>query len=120
MVFHFPVFAVAAFVHVDYRLHVSCGNLHDNGDTDVSIHGRFLKLVEQGAFCQVLHADIDGRHNVCTVDRRCVSDVQVFVAYLSAVDDAVCATENGVVGQFQSAACRVLCAEHIADGALCE
>ena len=116
MVADFPVLAVETFLHVDDSLHVTRFHVHDDSHTDASVD--FLQLIDDGALSDVLHLHIYGRHDVGTVDRRCIGDIQILRPHFPPMDDTVRTAEDGVVLQFESASGRIFRAEHIADGAL--
>ena len=95
VVVYLSILSVEAFLHVDDRLDVARLDFHDDGDTHVAID--FLQLVDDRTLCQVLHAHVEGRDDVGTVDRRGVGDVQELIAHLSAVYNTIGASQDRVV-----------------------
>ena len=114
MVVNLSIFTVETFLHVYDSLDVARRHIHHDGYTHVGID--FLQFFYQRAFCQVLHAHVDGCHDISSVDRRRIGDVQELVAHLSAVYDAVGSAEDGVIRQLQSESRRILGAKHGTDG----
>ena len=116
MIVDFPVLSVETFFHIDNGLDITRFHVHDNSHSHLSVY--LLQFIDDGALSDVLHLHVNGRHDVGTVDRRCIGDIQILRPYFPPMDDTVRTAEDGVVLQFESASCRILCAEHIADGAL--
>ena len=116
---HLAVFAVLTLRHVDYGLDVAGLHLHEYCHAHLAVYRRFLEFFHQSALSQVLHVHIDGGHEVGTVDGRCIHNRQELIENSAAVHDAVLAAEQGVIGELQSAASRILRTKHVADGASC-
>ena len=64
---HLIVFAVFCTAHVDDGFHIACLHFHQDGHTHLTAN--LLQFVDDRPFCQVLHAHVDGGHNVAAVDR---------------------------------------------------
>ena len=79
---------------------------------------RVLKLLYQCALGKVLYAHVNRCHDVASVCRRSDGNVKPLVEHLAALGDAACAAEDGVVGEFESATCRVFGSEHVANRTL--
>ena len=110
MILYFPVFTIKAFLHIDDGLDVTGSHLHDQCHANISID--FLQLVDDSSFSKVLHANVNGCDNVCSIDGRCVHDVKKLVEHLATVHDAILPTEDGVVGQLKSKPRRVFSSIH--------
>ena len=80
---------------------VACLYLHQDGNAHRGVV--FLQLFYQGALGHVLHAHVDGGHNVGTVDGRSHRDLHKLVTHLLVMSNAIGAAQNGVERQFQSA-----------------
>ena len=116
MVLNLSIFTVATFVEIDDCFHITRRYLHHNGHTYVTIN--LFQLVNQCTFGQVLHADINGRDDVGTVNRGGVSDIKESIAHLTTVNDTIRTTKDRVVRKFQTAASRIFSTEHIANSTL--
>ena len=114
IVHHLIVFAVVCPLHVYDGLHIACLHLHEDGHTHLAVDE--FQLVDEGAFCQILHTHIDGCHDVSAVDGREHGDVEVLAEHLTTVHHTVGTTQDGVVRQFQTVLGTVLGNVHIADG----
>ena len=87
MVLDFAILSVCHFLHVDDSLDVTGGNLHDDGDTHIAVDQ--LQFVDDGTLSQILHAYVDGRNDVGTVNGRYICDVQESITHLAAVNDTI-------------------------------
>lgn len=79
--------AVLALLQVDNGFDVARANLHDDGYTHAAVN--LFQLVLEGALSEILHAYIDGCHDVAAVDRRCVSDAEELAEHLLPADDTI-------------------------------
>ena len=116
VVLNLAIFAVGTARHVDDGLHVARLHFHEDGHAQVAADE--LQLVDDGTLGQVLHGNVDGGHDVIAVDGGFVDNLHAAVEHLLHVYDAVFAAQERVERQFQSAACRVDGAKHVAYGAL--
>ena len=114
MVVNLSVFSVETFLHVHDGLDVAGRHIHHDGYTHVGVD--FLQLLDERTLGKILHAHVDGGHDVGSVDRRGIGDVEELVAHLAAVHDTVGSAQDGVVAQLQSEAGGILGAEHGSDG----
>ena len=114
IVHHLIILTVVCPLHVHNSLHIARLHLHEDGHTHLAIDK--FQLVDQGALRQILHAHIDGGHDVCAIHGREYRDVEVFAEHLTTMHHTVGATQDGVVRQLQTVLGAVLGNVHIADG----
>ena len=92
IVHHLVVFAIFCALHVHDGLHITRLHFHQDGHTHLTINE--FQLVDKGAFSQILHTHIDGRHDVCAINRREHGDIEVFTEHLTTMHQSVGATED--------------------------
>ena len=118
VVLPFAVFAVGAFLHVHDGFHVACLHFHDDGHAHVAVD--FLQFFNDSALGQVLHAHVDGRDDVGSVNGWPFGDAQVFVQHFLALHHAGLAAQGAVEVLLQTALGRVLCSVHFAHRSPCQ
>ena len=98
----FDVVAVFVPHQIDDSLHVAGLYFHQDSHTQLTIDLRALQHIQQRTLCQVLHIDINGRHDITTVFRQCHRDIHIFIQHLATTRNTGNTTKDGIVGEFQT------------------